>query len=376
MKVLNSKQKVRQSNFELLRIVAIFLVIVSHFNLYAFSSVKVPDLSSFNGTFFIMTIFSTGAIGNLIFMILTGFFVSQKSINYKRIIGLLLEMIFYSFAFLAVTIIIGKHNITESELRSSLLPFPFGNWFVVYYIIFMMFAPFLNKLIAHLSKREHFSLVIVSIIALSVMPIFVSVPSVSSFAMFFVGYILGSYIRKHVKTEFSLKFLLVSLFTLITAVIILTGIRYNEVIAKMAVPTIAQVGRFIINNNSVFVVLIALIVFLIFRRIKIKQSRLINVVGGSVLGVYLIHENIFGRGLIWRRFNGVNPFSMGIGHYLLLMFCSSIVILVICVVIDRLRIAVLGRLESIIAGRLYSMFVCQCNRIENRLGVGRVKAKK
>ena len=87
--------KKRESNFELLRIFAIIMVIIGHFNVHG----NIGDLT-FNQSFisFFNILFSKflslGDVSNHIFMLLTGYFLIKSKVNYKSIIKLYLEMIF------------------------------------------------------------------------------------------------------------------------------------------------------------------------------------------------------------------------------------------------------------------------------------------
>lgn len=77
MDVSNSKEKIRESNIELLRIVAMFMIVVSHYVLH--SGIDYNSMSiGFNRV--ILEIANLGDIGVIVFVLITGYF----SINSKQ----------------------------------------------------------------------------------------------------------------------------------------------------------------------------------------------------------------------------------------------------------------------------------------------------
>lgn len=98
----------RQSNFELLRILAMFFIVVHHYMVHGVQHVLSSDMiaksswllgSNINRIFTI--IFEpAGAIGVGIFFMLSGYFMYGKECNLNKIKELLIQLFFYSFILL------------------------------------------------------------------------------------------------------------------------------------------------------------------------------------------------------------------------------------------------------------------------------------
>ncbi|MCM1262431.1 MAG: acyltransferase [Butyrivibrio sp.] len=95
--------KERQSNFELLRIVAMILIVVSHYAGYI-----QPEFPTGAVTFnrvLIQTLCFGGGAGNIMFFAISGYFWKDYTDNRKRIFKLWLEMLFYSVVCMVIAAI-------------------------------------------------------------------------------------------------------------------------------------------------------------------------------------------------------------------------------------------------------------------------------
>ena len=124
---------VRNSNIELLRLIAIIGIIISHFCVHQ----VYPDftLNNINLQSFFVQFLHLGCIGNHIFIIITGYFLINKNFDFKKIVRLLLEMLFYSIVIGSIFIIVNG-DFSVKEVIKMIFPLFWGNWFVIYYILF------------------------------------------------------------------------------------------------------------------------------------------------------------------------------------------------------------------------------------------------
>ena len=288
------KRRVRDSNFELLRLLAIGLVVTSHFNYWSFNTSDLP--LEFNANILLKFLFTAGCIANIIFIILSGYFQIKSRLKPQKIIALILEMYFYSILCLLVVEFIFQQDVTFEQLRNSLLPFPFGNWFLVSYIILYLLSPFINKFIHYLSRRELLRFIIIYLLLFSALPILTGWSFFSRFAVFPLGYLIGAYIRLHVghldRKVIIKRILIFSGLIIVSVVAIYLAALFTKNAQIMSYST-----YFLSQNHSPLVIAVATCIFLLFREFKIKPNRAINRLAGSVLGVYLIHDNFFMREL-------------------------------------------------------------------------------
>ena len=93
----------RSSNFELLRIFAMLMIVAAHFAGHGIRHVLVPELSSawLSGSFanrlFTSFLIPGGKIGVGIFFVLTGYFMYTAQYKASHLIKLVLQVYFYSF---------------------------------------------------------------------------------------------------------------------------------------------------------------------------------------------------------------------------------------------------------------------------------------
>lgn len=134
----------RESQFELLRIVAIFMVLIHH-------SLAVADTFGYTGHYTLnegitgVLLNSAVIIGVNLFVLITGWFgVSDKKI-FRKILFLLIEVTCYSgIAYLIASLF----NVTRFSIPDFVHAIDFTwNWFIVCYIMLLFSIPLLNKLI-------------------------------------------------------------------------------------------------------------------------------------------------------------------------------------------------------------------------------------
>lgn len=139
MKTSAVAQNVRQSNMELLRIVAMFMILVYHTVYYVFYDYRVdsPIFAS------LMTLLH---IGVPLFILISGYFGIKPSI--KGVLKLYLILLFYNLLFYGIRIVYGDVSFSISETLKLCLPFSIGSrwWFFKVYLMLYLFAPVVNFL--------------------------------------------------------------------------------------------------------------------------------------------------------------------------------------------------------------------------------------
>ena len=141
----NKPFKEKNSSIEFLRIVSMIFIIIYHYSIHGgFDDITYNNLSLNN--LFLQILLFGGKIGCYLFMFITGYFMINGRMNYKKIFKLILELEFYSLViFFIFNYGLGKHYSKKDWVR-NLFPIIYGNWFVVNYIMLYLFIPFINKL--------------------------------------------------------------------------------------------------------------------------------------------------------------------------------------------------------------------------------------
>ena len=147
----NNQMKNRQSNIELLRIISIFLILVTHADFWALGEPTSSELtnnflSSFTRIFFE----SLSIICINIFVLISGWFSIRASL--KSIIKLLFQVYFMLLFIYLIYVIIGWDTI---NIRSLSKCFIVGHefWFIKAYLGLLILSPALNVFVNIVSEK-------------------------------------------------------------------------------------------------------------------------------------------------------------------------------------------------------------------------------
>lgn len=343
----------RQSNFELLRIIAMIGIIIHHVVIHAVN-IQLTNTDSMNlmnnGLFnspviykkllFVDMLCILGILGNVIFIIISGYFnVSKKDIDMTKTTKKLITQLFFSFMclFLLSSIyysVFIKQSywgiiIYDSSLFNTL------SWFIGYYFLIILSGKlFLNKFLNKLTKKQYIEFLVIIIALVSfkysgeLLDNFISNLRIACTGVFL--YSLGGFIKKYnpfdkIKTSALFLGLLVILGLIFISAYNTkyVGIRNYEFYGSTD-DYIQKISSY--QNYNIFIILIGIIVFELFRRIKIGNNKVINYISSSTLMIYLFHDNPFFRGL-WNTtdwmtllYNSPELFILNILRWTAIMF--------------------------------------------------------
>ena len=144
-------QKTRNSNIELLRIIAMIMILGLHVNFLAIEFPSAQDITLYPIQSFTRLFFeSLCIVGVNVFVLISGWF----GINYKPkgIIQFLFQCLFFSLVIFALFAITGKIEISRINIMSSFLLYKNAYWFVWAYLVLYLMAPMLNAFIEKSDK--------------------------------------------------------------------------------------------------------------------------------------------------------------------------------------------------------------------------------
>ena len=264
-------------------------------------------------------------MGNAIFILITGYFMVNRSVNWKKLVLLLMAMFFYAWCIEAVGYGANllPHKLTDI-IRAS-LPILFGgNWFVSCYIIFSLFIPFENLLLSHLTKSQYQAFLALFFLCYSVLPTFIV----------FV-YAIGGYLRLHgasLQTAGQHKRYLRCFLAMVLLVL-------ASILALDAVGLLLHKDAFLKESARLTMILtipLAVSLFLYFLTRPYFFSAAINRIAGTVLGIYLIHDNQLMRTPIW-DYIFPNLDYLHSSWYVLFYISKVLAVFAICSAIELLR---------------------------------------
>lgn len=281
----------RQSNIELLRIIAAMGVIALHYNNpgigggFSFAesgSLNIKILVAIECLFI-------GAVN--LFMVISGYFLC-KSLKAKsrKVIELLVQLTVFEVLLYAMKILCGQGQFSWAGFVETIIP---TDYFIVLYCVTYILAPYINLLISKLSLRQFRILLIMLFLLFSVQS------GLLRWVEDFLDISLSS------ASTYSLKgdqdgYTIV---TFILCYMIGAGIRYGAIDIKRPLYCgLLFAGAFYMvwrrhdwSYTNPFVVLQVAAVFMLFKSMPIKNSPVINGLAKASLTVYLLHQTLLRR---------------------------------------------------------------------------------
>lgn len=329
--------QVRQSNIELLRIVAMFMVMMLHVNNTALGLPTVEDANTAILPTFTRIFFELLSIGSVnVFVLISGWFGIRFS--WKSLTTFIFQCIFITWGMLLGMVCFGFGTLTLHNVYVNLFVY---FWFVQAYLGLYLLAPALNLLIEK-NKRRH-SQIIIGLFLLELFYDFLS-PSDLLFKAgystmhFVLLYMIARYVKLYGIFWFVQKwsFCLFLLTVVGGSVVQFIGIQHG-------ITSIFRIGVY----SSPVIVFAALCLLLSFVKLNL-QSNFVNKVAVASFAVYLLHTNplVFSdyyiKGAIEIYHNSVSFI------YLIYISLYMIIWYVLAIVIDFVRQFVWCRLSPLV----------------------------
>lgn len=319
---------IRQSNYELLRIVCMLFIICGHL-IIAHRSVEEP----WSGIYIINHIVRGFiCVGVNVFVLISGYWGIK--LNTPKLWKFNWMVTFYCVLFLVVGICLGIHQIPIR--KDLLLLFPVVTrqyWFITTYFILCFIAPYLNMLVEKLNQSEHRKLVLILFAFVCLQPSLSKVllfdPAILGdgygLANFIMLYMVGRYLRLYVNIKESHRYLYLAGFLISSSMIGLGNLTFSY-----------RLGDFhsFIGYDFVLCQLSALCLFLFFSTLQFS-SVTVNRLATSCLAVYVIHESPTFKEYMWNSLFHVKCYGGGI--YVASLIVIPIVIYFLASLIEFMR---------------------------------------
>lgn len=334
----------RESGIELLKILAIFFVVISHVcQSVGQKPTQLPDLypklinlsaATENIQYLILAFFRHfGVLGNNIFIACSFWFLSSSGkTKWNKVITMLGDIWVISVAFLFLYKCMGE-AIPEALVTKCFFPTLYSNnWFTTCYILVYMIHPFLNIIIDNITQKTHAVLCMVSLFLYCGVVFFKSGLLYSSnLVLFIILYFMMAYMRKYMQDWFNQKKHTVVLL-IIGFVGLLVMMLINNYLGLHSAAYRSKLLGWNVNNNP-FLIMAAVALFHMFRQLKFK-SACINYISGCSLLIYVIHENILFRSFTRVRIWAELLERFGRDTVVLQMFCYAAVLFAAAVLVS------------------------------------------
>lgn len=304
----------RQANLELLRCVAMMMVIVLHYlgkgNLL--TSLSEKWLYPAESIAWLLESFCIVAVN--VYMFISGYFLCTSSFKPSRLLQLWLQVWMYSVAVGLLGALTGVMEETAFDTHFLLtLIFPVAMnhyWFMTAYIFLYILLPFLGMAVQRMTKRQlqiaALLLLIVFSLQKSILPVRLETDKLGYDCLWYVCvFVAAAYVRR-----FGIPFLEkrgrgIALYAGGCLLIFCGTMILREVYLRTG--RLERMIQMCMEYNHILPFLAAMGLFGAFRRLKIsgKFALFVCKIAPYTLGVYLLHENL-GLRYTWQNWLGAD----------------------------------------------------------------------
>lgn len=358
---------IRDSNFELLRIISIIIIIMHHFAYH--NVLYMLPFSNYN-LYIGLFLFSLGKIAVTVFILISGYFMINKKISIKKIILLWMEVEFYIILMTLVTTLIkGAYPFKIKDTIKLLMPIVFNKyWFITAYMGLYVISPLINKIVLKLTKKKFNMLIKINFIVFIVIYSFMhgeqfitTGSNLSVTVLFCFLYMVGAYIKLNDidflknRSKLILSLYLLIALVLYYAILIIVSIYFKNIVID-----------YYIDFKFILVFVISILIFYIFKKTKINNSKIINNIAASVFGIYLFQSHpLFGGKFLYKELIHSTSFY---NSKLLVLYILVITVFVFLagVFIDKIRKVVE---KPICNSKMFNNFIANINeRLNKKIG--------
>lgn len=336
-------RKERQSNFELLRIVAMFAIVFYHTIIHGVFGGDINGIPS------VELIGNTSDILKFImlllffhvnsFVLITGYFQSKTEFKWKKFLSLVGIIIGYNIIVNLVLYGFNLYDFSNISIIKTIIPF-FSHWFIRVYLFLYLLSPFINRLIDHLTRKEYKSLLLILFIIFSVVPTLTGTELIFNTGYqlpnFIFLYLVGAYIREYDIKKEVLNKLSINKYRLLLSVVFISCVVINYLMYRSDFTSgiLMNIKNSCTWYSNIFVVIQSIAIFLFFDTINIK-SKTINAVSATTLIIYVISDSELVRSILYK--NKFLLYSTGNYKFIIKIFIFSIGVFVTCSLIEMLR---------------------------------------
>ena len=297
-------QSNRNSGVDLLKVVAIILIIISHvvqtltqtnsyvpYDYFIDISHSTTDLAVLS----LNILRYCGVLGNSMFLVCSAWFlIDSKQAKTKKITSMLADIWFISMICLVAFIAVSKGSLpaTGILIRQFTPTLCANNWYLTCYLLLYAVHPWLNTVIHSLSRRQLLNGALVLFVFYIGITFFIAAFFYSVLLLWITEYFIIAYLKMYMPSacddrKLNIKLIIISIaghFSLIAITDLL----------RLQIPAFNNMLMYWVSNYNPFMILIAIASFNLARGIRVRHNSFSSLASISML-VYLIHDNMLVR---------------------------------------------------------------------------------
>ncbi len=341
-------KKERMSNLELLRCIAMLMVVVLHFlgkgGLLA--DLAGEKLGGVGVTAWLLESFCIVAVN--VYMLISGFFLCTSSFKLSRLLQLWLQVWLYSVVFGLIGALSGvaaEVSVDTHYFLTILFPVTMGHyWFMTAYVFLYLLLPLAGTAVQRMTKGQLkctvLCLLAVFCVSKSVLPVRLETDGQGYDCIWYLCvFAAAAYVRRFGIPCLEKKGRAILLY--VVSCLLIFGGTMGLRAVYLRTGSLGRMLSMCMEYNHILPFLASLGLFLSFRGITVKGkiAAVINKIAPYTLGVYLLHENI-GLRYSWQKWLGAERIG-SVGSLLLWTVFAVIAVFVCGIFTDMLRAALM-----------------------------------
>lgn len=345
-----------EGNFELLRIIAIILITLSHLA----SSIGWPE-SFYNPNKYIVIILSCwGQVGVNLFFLISVYFLRNQKFRFSKLLRIIIISMTYICIFNVLQAILmyktGQgsffYNIISlfwEEIKQPI--FSREYWFVTSYIMMYISFPFANLIKSKLTESEYKKMLIVLTACIPCFSNFSYSSVVMWYAYTMYIYFLQLYLCEHEHVLGNKKvWLFFITITIVVSIAFFSKLKFCGDFMETVLG-----NR---NKGSAIMLIEAIYIFYIIKNISIK-SMIYSKLSELTLGIYLFHENMHFSvkdkiAFEIMKYLGCNDLTQYRWCFLVYIF-ETIILLILGGCVEKIRSKLMNPIERIVVSKEYGI---------------------
>ena len=326
--------KKRSSNIELLRLIAMFMIVLSHATQYmsggTYWNQIVNEPLSWN-LLFGSILGGGGQTAVIIFVAITSFYQcdKKKKVSLSRLTEIAIDTVILNLIIRIADLIAAKNvsigNVIIAIVKAVFSPISGEYWFVTAFLVFGLLVPILRTGVEAFSRDQLQKCCVVLTIVLMCSDFFY-LRFAGSVIDFVYVFVLISYLKRYEYERMNQnckKYFVLSGLSIVTLCLLLkvaAEATQKDFFAK-------GITHVFVNWNPILVVF-SVSIFWMFYIMDLKNNKAVNKAAGCVFGVYILHENqvLSGKNsLLWCQIFRLNKHFYSFGFPIILIADALVV---------------------------------------------------
>ncbi|WP_261657659.1 acyltransferase family protein [Leuconostoc holzapfelii] len=333
----------RNSNIELLRVLAMFFITAHHFAMWGyFIGNDVHAVHS--NIIWLQVIELFGKSGVALFMLITGYFALNPKPTIQKIWQLTNTVRLYALGIFTILLIVGQLQFNSDLFWRSVFPTLRGlYWFTTIYTIIYIFSGYMAKFLKQLTHSQAVGFISLMVLIFMILPTFFYGWGNSQLTDLIPVFYFGLYLRLYGISKRMMT--LLKLLTGVAIVIAIGSLVVADVVGSLRPQSqaIAKATQYFVTGCSPLTFVIAAYIFSYTINLKPRASRVINWMGSSALAIYLIQDNEAFRGVLWQNIFHVRALADTMSPVLFIGYSALVVTMIVVggILVDKLLMKVL-----------------------------------